>query len=308
MFHRLVLIAFATTLLASAGLGDEEQYELKERYEKDSVESADSQVELKVDMKVSVGKQEGKLPMKFKGVQKYTQKILKTDDSGQPVKVARHFEKSTMDIQHPASKPQSGSTAYEGKTYIIEKTKDGTKAELLGGGEVSKQATAELGLAVDGSRHKLLPGKLVETGATWEVPLNAIREVFNIPGNVQGKAKAALAEIKDYEEKKCAIIRVELEMKVPQGGLILNYKGQGKVYFSLKDKRITSYNFSAKIEVGGSQKSDYGEMKFSGEGTAKSLFKTAPGKGEIDLTPPKKELPKEEDKQEKPAGKDSGGQ
>jgi hypothetical protein len=304
--YRAVMMACATLLLAAVGLGEEEKYELKESYEEGGVETADSLVELQVDITFKMEKREGKLPMKIRAVQKYVQKTLKADARGRPVKAARHFEKSTMEIRHPAGEPKSGSTAYEGKTYIIEKDRDTAKAELLGGKEVSKEEAAELSVAVAGNTHKLLPGKPVEVGASWEAPLDAIREVFNIPGKAEGKATARLAEVKEHEGEKSAVVKIELEMKVPQAELVFLYKGQGRVDFSLKHKRITSYAFSAKIEVSGSQQSEHGKVEYGGEGTAKTWFKTAPGKGEIDLAPPEKEEPKEKDKQEEPAGKDPG--
>jgi hypothetical protein len=101
-------------------------------------------------------------------------------------------------------------------------------------------------------------------------------------------------------------VKVELEMKAPQAELIFSYKGQGRVDFSLKHKRITGYAFSAKIEVSGSQQSEHGEIVYGGEGSAKAWFKTTPGKGEIDLTPPKEVKPEPEDEQEEPPGDNPG--
>jgi len=111
--------------------------------------------------------------------------------------------------------------------------------------------------------------------------------------------------VKEYEGEKSAIVKVELEMKVPQAQLVFLYKGQGKVDFSLKHERITSYAFSAKIEVSGAQQSEQGEIKYGGEGTAKAWFKTVPNKGEIDLTEPKEAEPKSEEVNKKPAEEDN---
>ena len=307
MICRALAVSCAMVLLTAIGLGEEEKYELKESYKEGGVETSDSLVELQVDIKFRIDKREGKLPMKFKGVQKYVQKVLKTDTKGKPEKVARHFEKSTMEIRPPGGEPKSGSTAYEGKTYIIEKKEDSVKAELLGGKEISKQEAAELSIAVTGNMHKLLSAKPVEVGAAWDVPLDTVRELFNVPGKAEGKATARLAEIKECEGEKSAVVKVELEMKVPQAQLLFSYKGQGRVEFSLKHKRITSYTFSAKIEVSGSQKSEQGEITYGGEGTAKAWFKTAPGEGKIDLTSPKEDEPESEDEKKKPAEEDRNG-
>ena len=280
----ITLMIFGVLAVDAAGEG--EKYELKEQFKKDEVETADSYMKLEMDVKVKVGAEDGKLPVKIKTIHKYLQKVLSIDEKGKPTKAVRYYQKSRMEAEQPAAKPRSGTTVFEGKTYIIEKKDDKVKAELLGGAKVTEQEEKELGTAVAGNYGKVLPDKSVETGESWNVPIDAIREIFSIAGEAKGSAKAKFAEIKKQEDENLAIVKIETEIDVPEGDLTMHYKGNGKVEFSLKKKRIISFSFSADISVSGTRKSKYGEAKFSGGGTVKSWFKTTPGKGKINLTPP----------------------
>lgn len=295
MVCRLILAACVAAALVTCALAQEEQtYELKEQYEKGEVATADSRHELSIEIKRTGDKIERNLPVKSKQVMKYVDKVLEVDDKGFPSKVARHYEKSTMELETPTGAPRKATTPFEGNTYIIEKTKEGISAKQLGGKEVTEKQEKELAAALAGNRRKLLPGKKVKEGDTWEVPLEAVREIYSIDQKIKGTAKATFSGTEQFGEYKCAVVKLGTDIEVSQGPMTMKYKGQGKILFALEKKKIVSMECLALVEVSGSQKTSSGEVKFGGGGNCRTSYRAAPGKGTIDLTPPKKEEEKKD--------------
>ena len=200
-----------------------------------------------------------------------------------------------METEKPDGTRSSGSTPFNRNTYIIEKTEEGVKVSKLGGGEVNEKEKKELGAAVTGNLHRILPGKEVEAGDSWDVPLETVREIYSIDQDVKGKATAIFTGMEEYRKYKSAVIKIEVEIEVPQGTMTLKYNGQGKAYFALEEKKIVGIETVALIKVSGSQKTGRGEVKYGGGGTSRTSLKFTPGKGEINLTPPEKQEEKKED-------------
>jgi hypothetical protein len=299
MTFRLIFIACIITALCGAVMADGEKHTLKEQYAAGDVRAVDTQSQTRMEIKLIADKTVRKLPYQYKGVEKYVEKVLTADKDGRPVKVARYYEKSTIETEKAEGSPKSNPTAFEDNTYIIEKTKDGVTVKRLDGGEVPEARQKELATAIEGSRDKVLPDKEVEAGDTWEVPLAAIREIYSINKEITGSAKATFAGVEKYGDFKSTVIKVEVEISYKESSATLKYKGSGKVYFALEEKKIIGLDFTAKIEVSGSQDKDNIEIKFGGGGTCTSRYKAKPGEGEIDLTPPKVEKKDEEKKEEK---------
>jgi hypothetical protein len=302
MICRLIVVACAVAILITVVFADGEKYTLKEQYAEGDIRTVDTQAEKALEIKLIAGKREGKIPIKYKGVDKYVEKVLTVDKDGKPTKVARYYEKSTTETEKAEGSPVSESTAFEDNTYIIEKTKDGVKVERLDGEEVPDARQKELATAIKGSRNKVLPEEEVEVGDTWDVPLEAIREIYSINQKIEGTAKATFSGVEKYGDYKAAVVKVEVEISYKEGSATLKYKGRGKVYFALEEKKIVGVDFTAKIEVSGSQKSgEEGEteIKFGGGGNCVSRYKAKLNEGEIDLTPPKVEKKDEEKKEEK---------
>ncbi len=301
MICRLTLAACIAAALVTCVLAQEEQtYELREQHKKGEVATVDSRHELSLEIKLTSDKMERKLPVKSKGLHKFVEKVLEVDDKGKLTKVARHYEKSTMESETPTGAPRK-ETPFEGNTYIIEKSEEGVSAKQLDGKEVTKKEKKELAAALTGNRQKVLPaGRRVKVGDSWDVPLEAVREIYSIDRKIKGSAKATFSGIEQFGEHKCAVVKLKTDIEFSQGPMTMKYKGQGKILFALEKKKIVSLECLALVEVSGTQKTGTSEYKFGGGGNCRTRYRVSPGKGTIDLTPPKKE-----EKQKNPGEEDS---
>lgn len=301
-----VVLVVVVALTAATAQGDKE-YELKEHYAKGDVFTIDARNNMAIDLTVTGAGTARKLPVKFKSSNKYVEKVLEVGEDSRPVKVVRRYDKSTQDTEEPGGKRRSGATSFDGNTYIIERTKDGAKADCPDGKKVTDREQKELGVAVRGNLHKLLPEKPVRPGDTWDVPLDTIREIHSIDSDIKGTAKALFESVDEYGGSESVIIKLRIDIEVPQGAMTMNYKGVGKAYFALETRRMVCIDSTALIEVKGSQKTAQGELEFGGGGSARSSYKVSPGKGEINLKPPddkKKEEENEKDETKQPSPED----
>ena len=80
MTFRLVLFAaFAIALTSTVASGDGETYELKERFAAGEIATVKARLDMAMDITISAGSLERKMPVKFKYVQEYVQKVLVVD-------------------------------------------------------------------------------------------------------------------------------------------------------------------------------------------------------------------------------------
>jgi hypothetical protein len=282
-----ILLVLTVCLIASAELlaGDDEeqQYELVEKYTQGETFCAARQLETQMSLTIEGENRDGRLPVKYKGMQEYVQKVLAVDEDGKPVRVARRYEKDEVETEQPGGEQRDSSTPFEGNTYIIEKKDESASVQLVGGEEVTGAGRKELAVAVQGSQHRVLPEAPVKVGDKWDVPLEAIREIYSIDSDITGSAEATFVEKETVDKEDYAVIKIAVQIETVQNVLTLTYTGEGRARFAIGRKRLVSLNFSADIEVKGAGQTPAGEVKLGGTGKVNSRFKVLPGEAELEL-------------------------
>ncbi|MBW2993220.1 hypothetical protein KY317_01445 [Candidatus Woesearchaeota archaeon] len=313
---RLILVACVMAITMSVVFAqelpnNEQKYELKIKSAKGDICTVDLTKEVNIDLNIFIVKlrTNQNQPIKIKRKMNYVQQVLEVDENNEPTKIARHYEKDSIDTNQP-----NKQKSLEGKTYIVEKTKEGIILKDFKGESVTGDAKIEMTTIFENSYSNLLPANPVKIGDSWDIPhkvLSRLLAGYNSDQlkDVTGKATFIGIEDGDYNS---AEIKLEFSTKPKGENAAPKSIGSGRVYFSLDDKKIVGIETNVKIETKGTQQhAQVGAINLTGKGTSKLFLRSTPGKGKIDLTPKKegeveKEGEKEEEKKEE--GKEEEGE
>lgn len=261
---RILSLAPALLLLASA---PQEKLTLKWQPKAGDKMTSNRKLEMKADVTVSVGGQTQKVTQEHRETERKHVEFV--DVKGNDVtKASFHVESSFIEMKPPGSddfnrseKPLHGQKA----TALL---KDGKLVfEGLGEGQ-EEEAKKELELEDDFS--KSFPPKPVAIGESWEVTGEKLKDMFD-NAKLDGKLTLKLAEVKEYQGRRCAFLDASMDLKgKDEGGLDMSLKLKGSIIVWIE----RGYTLQAKMDGTVTMSGKTDEVEFSGEGPMKILMET----------------------------------
>jgi photosystem II stability/assembly factor-like uncharacterized protein len=276
--------------MTGIGTAGSRKLELREQYVKGETCAVESSEETSLDVNISIAARgmNQTQSTSYKRTQQYSQKILAVDKNGAPTKISRTYGKDKIKSQDSAG-DGSGSDkpdSLEGNTYIIKKKGDGVEVEKEGG-SVTESEKRDLQNALKGKFASLFPEKPVRKGKSWDIEQEALRDLLcsspqmqKMEAEFEGTAKAKYAKNKKYGKYQSAVVELKIDVKIKGESNAPGYKGDGRLYFALEEKKVVGVDLDIKLKISGSSSSQYGQVTFNGGGSLKNTYKANLGGGE----------------------------
>jgi len=252
---KLAALILAPILLAPC---PQEKITLKSSPKAGDKLSSVEKMTMKFDLTVAAGGQTQKLSMEQKGSQKKTMEIQEVDGE-KATKVFYHFEEDIEEKKEPGQQELSRREKPLHGRKVTVRLKDG-KTVCEGADDVPEEAKKPLRL--EDSFAKTFPDRPIAVGETWDVTGDALKSLFE-DQKLDGKFKAKLAEVKDFEGRRSAFLDVQIDMKGPgEAGAAITIVLKGTVVVWIE----RGYTLQAKLQGTMSMQAKNDQFEMSGEG------------------------------------------
>ncbi len=252
---KISLVVLSSLLL---GLLPQEKITLKSQPRQGDKFTSTQKMGMKIKVTVLAGGQKFELQMEQKASEKKTME-LQSVAGDKVTKAFYHIQEDIEEKKEPGAEEFTRTEKPLHGRKITVQSKDGG---LVYEGADGLDEKTRQSLDLDDDFAKTFPAKPVGVGESWEVPAEALKDIFN-DEKLGGKMTLKLTEVKDFQGRRAAFLATQLELKgsIDEGiEMTASLKGTVVVWIE------RGYTLEAKLEGTMSMKGKAGDAEMSGQG------------------------------------------
>lgn len=213
---------------------------------------------MKINLTVLAGGQKIEVPFEQRATEKKTAEIQGVAGD----KITKAFFHIQEDIEEKKEPGAEEFTRTEKPLHGRKVTVESKEGKLAYEGADGLDEKTLKSLDLDDDFSKAFPARTLGVGESWEVSAEALKDIFD-DDKMDGKMSLKLAEVKDFQGRRCAFLATELELrgKIDEGiQMTAVLKGTVVVWIE------RGYTLQAKLEGTMSMKGKTPEAEMSGQG------------------------------------------